>query len=189
MSDDSLPPEVRALLEARAVRMAAPSALGIDDGALEHDTLWLATFTVGDIEVAVPLASIRAAIPLRRVTSVPLAPREIVGIVRWNGQVVPVCSLAILLGEERSRGDSTTLLVVEGAAGRTLALDCAQIPLAVRHSLREIDAARARPRAALASRPAAGRGRAAGPSAIVELRREDRALLLLELDRIFGDEA
>jgi purine-binding chemotaxis protein CheW len=128
------------LLEARAVRLAAPPR-ALD---LEEDNLWFATFTVGELDVALPLDQLRAALPLRRVTPVPLAPPQVIGVFRWNGVVLTAFSLAFLLGGQGTRTDSSYLIVVERSPGRLIAFDCAQIPLAMTRPARDIELARAR---------------------------------------------
>jgi len=137
---DALPPEVMKLLESRAVRLAAPPR------ALEseEDNDWFATFAVGDLDVAIPLSQLRAALPLKRVTPVPLAPPEVVGVLRWSGLVLTVFSLAFMLGGQASRSDSSYLIVVERGPSRLVAFDCAQIPLAITRPAREVELARAR---------------------------------------------
>ncbi len=140
-----LPPAVMKLLESRAIRLAsAPKALDV-----EEDNLWFATFPVGELEVAIALDKLRAAVPLRRVASVPLAPPEVVGIVRWSGVVLTVFSLAFMLGGHGSRGDSGNLVILERGGGRLVAFDCSQIPLAMTRPAREIELARTRSSGAL----------------------------------------
>lgn len=164
---EGLPAEVIQLLEARAIRVATPpkSLEG------EEETLWFASFPVGDLEVALPLEQLRAAVPLRRVSPVPLAPPEVIGIVRWSGVVITVFSLAFLLGGQGSRSDSSYLVVLERASGRLVAFDCAQIPLATTRHEREIELARAR----------AGEG-----SALIDVPREERVLTVVDIDKLLG---
>ena len=135
-----LPPEVTRLLQARAIRLATPPKT-LD---MEEDNLWFASFPLGELEVAIALEQLRAAVPLRRVAPVPLAPPEVVGIVRWSGVVLTVFSLAFMLGGQGSRGDSSYLVILERGGGRLVAFDCAQIPLAMTRPAREIELARAR---------------------------------------------
>jgi purine-binding chemotaxis protein CheW len=160
-----LPPEVTRLLEARAIRLAAPPKT-LD---AEEDTLWFATFPVGELEVAIELEQLRAAVPLRRVAPVPLAPPEVVGIVRWSGVVLTVFSLAFLLGGQGSRGDSSYLVILERGGGRLVAFDCAQIPLATTRPAREVELARTRNN---------------GP--IVDVSREDRILSVIDVEKLLA---
>lgn len=159
----SLPDDVVRLLDARAVRLAAPpKSLDADE-----DQTWFAMFPVGDLEVAVSLDRLRAAIPLRRVSPVPLAPPEVIGIMRWSGTVLTVFSLAFMLGGQASRNDSSYLIVVERSSGRLVAFDCAQIPLATTRPTREIELARAR---------------SEGP--LVDVPRADRVLTVVDVDKL-----
>ncbi|MFO0669319.1 MAG: chemotaxis protein CheW [Polyangiaceae bacterium] len=158
-----LPAEVVRLLDARAVRLAAPpKSLEADE-----DQTWFATVPVGDLDVAIALDRLRAAIPLRRVSPVPLAPPEVVGIMRWSGTVLTVFSLAFLLGGQASRNDSSYLIVVERASGRLVAFDCAQIPLAMTRPTREIELARAR---------------SSGP--LLDVPRPERVLTVIDVDKL-----
>lgn len=165
---NELPPEVAKLLEARAVRLAAtPRALESDE-----DSLWFATFPVGDLEVAIPLEQLRAAVPLRRIASVPLAPPEVVGIVRFGGNVLTVYSLAFMLGGQGSRADSNYLIVVDRPGGRLVAFDCAQIPLALTRPAREIELARMR---------------ATTQGAVTDVSRGDRVLSVVDVQKLLED--
>src|SRR5262249_57706996 len=91
-------------------------------------TFWVAEFPVGDERYAVPLQRLRGSVPLRLVTPVPLSPPHVVGILRFQGQVIAALSLAALLGGRGWRQDPAVLLVVEGPSGDLLALDCEQVP-------------------------------------------------------------
>src|SRR5438132_3865919 len=88
----SLPAEIRDLLARRAERMrVAPEA---DAG--EEELLWVGQFPIGVEQHAIPLASLRAALPLRLVTPVPLAPPPVIGVLRYQGRIVTALSLASL---------------------------------------------------------------------------------------------
>jgi len=115
--------DVRALLAARAERLKA-RLLSKEDEA----TLMIAQFRVGEGQYAIPLADFRAAVPLRLVTPVPLSPPQVVGILRYQGQVISALSLASLLGIRGWRNDPTVLLVVEAAQGKLIGLDCEEVP-------------------------------------------------------------
>lgn len=145
--------EERALLMLRAAQLRAKA-----DGVVEEAQVWLAAFPVGELTFALPLERVRAAVPLRMVTSVPLAPSHVIGVLRFRGTVVSVLSLASLLGVRGWKVDPAVLLVVEmkGAApgadadgGHVVAVDCEQIPRAI-----------SVPRAVVETARAAGRGAA-----------------------------
>jgi chemotaxis signal transduction protein len=136
---DETSPELAELLAQRAERLRrAPEAT--DEEAL----LWVAEFRVGEDTYALPLDLLRAAVPLRTVTPVPLAPPHVVGILRFQGQIITAHSLASLVGARGWREDPAVLLVVDPGWGRLLALDCEQIPkpVAIPHSA--VEQARAR---------------------------------------------
>ena len=104
----------RKLLDERALQVRnRPLAVDADEALF-----WVAEFPLGDDQLAVPLESMRAALPLKGVTQVPLAPSSVIGILRFQGQVITVMSLASLLGNPGWREDPQTLLVLELGGGR-----------------------------------------------------------------------
>jgi purine-binding chemotaxis protein CheW len=115
--------DVRRVLEARAERLKARLT-----SKAEEPTVMVAQFRVGDAQYAIPLGDFRAAVPLKLVTPVPLSPPEVVGILRYQGQVISALSLATLLGVGGWRTDPTVLLVVEPFAGKLIGLDSEEIP-------------------------------------------------------------
>jgi purine-binding chemotaxis protein CheW len=96
-----------------------------------EEEVWLAVFSVGNERYALPLSSLRAIVPLRLVTPVPLVPAHVLGVLRYEGEIVTALSLAALLGGRAWQTDCRFLLVVELAKGHVVALDCGEIPLAV----------------------------------------------------------
>lgn len=96
------------------------------DEAIE-DGGWIAEFSLGGQAFALPLESVLACIPLRGVTQVPLSKRGVIGILRYQGNVLRVLSLASLLGSRGWRRDPSVLLILK--SGREeLAVDCEEIP-------------------------------------------------------------
>ena len=114
--------ELNQLLERRAERVREKSA------EVEEDFLWVAEFPVGEETYAIPLDGLRAAVPLKMVTPVPLSPPHVIGILRFQGQIITALSLASLLGGRGWREDPAVLLVVDPGFGRLMALDCERIP-------------------------------------------------------------
>src|SRR2546423_7874892 len=136
---DDLTQEERDLLERRAARLREkPRATE------EESVLWAAEFPVGEDSYALPLESLRAAVPLKMVTPVPLSPPHVIGILRFQGQIITALSLASLLGGRGWREDPAVLLVVDSGFGRLVALDCERIPkpVGLPHAL--VEQARAR---------------------------------------------
>jgi len=132
-------PELAELLVRRADRARQKPAATDED-----KVLWVAEFPVGEETYAVPLDVLRAAVPLKMVTAVPLSPPHVIGILRFQGQIVTALSLASLLGGRGWREDPAVLLVVDPGFGHLVALDCERIPkpIAVPHVL--VEEARAR---------------------------------------------
>jgi chemotaxis signal transduction protein len=132
--------DIRRLLERRAERLreAAPAAR-------EETVLWAAEFPVGEESYALPLEALRGAVPLKMVTAVPLSPPHVVGILRFQGQVITAMSLSSLLGGRGWREDPAVLLVVDaGLGGRLVALDCERIPKPVQLPFRAVEDALSR---------------------------------------------
>jgi purine-binding chemotaxis protein CheW len=136
---DGFAPELNELLQRRADRARQKPA-----EAEEENVLWLAEFPVGEETCAVSLEALRAAVPLKMVTPIPLSPPHVIGILRFQGQIVTALSLASLLGGRGWREDPAVLLVVDPGFGHLVALDCERIPkpVAVPHAL--VEEARAR---------------------------------------------
>ena len=132
--------EERELLERRAARLRDKPRV-----AEEESVLWAAEFPIGEESYALPLESLRAAVPLKMVTPVPLSPPHVIGILRFQGQMLTAMSLSSLLGGRGWREDPAVLLVVDpGLGGRLLALDCERIPKPVPLPHALVEEARAR---------------------------------------------
>ncbi len=136
---EALDDATRELLARRVARLRAPS-----QDVVEEQVEWVAEFPVGEDRYAIPLAALRAAVPLRRVTPVPMASPHVIGILRFQGQILTALSMASLLGIEGWNHDPLVLLVVEASRGRLVALDCEEIPRPIGLPVSAIAAARAK---------------------------------------------
>jgi purine-binding chemotaxis protein CheW len=113
--------------------------------ATEEDAvLWVAEVALGRDRYAIPIATLRAAVPLQSVTPVPLAPAHVIGVLRFQGKIVTAFSLAALLGTRGWAQDPAVLLVLEPAPDRLVAFDCEQIPKPIGLPLARVEEARAR---------------------------------------------
>jgi len=157
----------REILEVRRNRLRRKPEAAVEEEA----AFWVAEFPVGDERYAVPLQRLRGSVPLRLVTPVPLSPPHVVGILRFQGQVIAALSMAALLGGQGWRQDPAVLLVVEGPAGDLLALDCEQVPQPLSVPQRVVEEARAHA--------------AAGPVTAVALPGA-RQLNLIDLDQLLA---
>lgn len=116
-------------IEQRTLSERAARAAESEPRALDADDIRaIARFPIGALVVAIELRSLRAAIPLRTVTPVPLAPPSVIGILRYDGVTLTALSLASLLSLGGLRRDPAVLLVVELAGGRLVAFDAEEIP-------------------------------------------------------------
>lgn len=132
-------PALEDILERRAARArAAP------DTDQAETTVPVAEFGLGKDRYAIPLATLRAVLPLKLVTPVPYSPVHVIGILRARGQLITAVSLMTLLGVKGWRHDCAVLLVVEREGGRRVAIDCEHIPRIEALPQRAVDQARAR---------------------------------------------
>ena len=145
LADEAFAPELNELLERRAARVREKPPAPEDESLL-----WVAEFPVGEDTYAIPLDLLRAAVPLRMVTPVPLSPPHVIGILRFQGQIVTALSLASLLGGRGWREDPAVLLVVDPGFGRLVAVDCERIPKPVGFPVKQVEDARAHAAGAVA---------------------------------------
>ena len=131
--------ELNELLIRRAARIKHKPPEAVDD-----NLLWVAEFPVGEDTYAIQLDRLRAAVPLKMVTPVPLSPPHVIGILRFQGQILTALSLASLLGGRGWREDPAVLLVVDPGVGRLVALDCERIPKPSGLPHAQVEEARAR---------------------------------------------
>jgi chemotaxis signal transduction protein len=142
----------RAILRRRAELLRVPPPT-----ETAEEEVWLAAFSVGHEPHALLLSSLRAIVPLKLVTPVPLVPAHVLGVLRYEGEIVTALSLAALLGGRAWQSDSRFLLVVEPARGRMVALDCSEIPLAMMLPARVVAAGQVRDDGAIREVPAGDR--------------------------------
>lgn len=154
--------KTREVLERRAERLRA-QPVAVKEGPTE----WVAEFPVGEDRFAVPLSVLRAVVPLRRVTPVPLSRPHVVGILRFQGQIITALSMASLLGIKGWRQDPAVLLVVDPGWNRLVALDCEEVPRPLALRISEIEDAHAR-----------------GAKAIHEVSHDGRVIHLVELSSL-----
>ncbi len=122
----ALDPALRALLRRRADALRAVPPEARDEDLL----VWAAVFRLGDDSFAFRLEALKGILPLGMVTPVPLAGRHVVGVTRFQGELVTVLSFASLLGGRAWPRDATNLLVLESPEG-AVAVDCTDVPRAV----------------------------------------------------------
>ncbi len=138
--DEAQEDELRVLLERRAERLRELEQTEANREEVVH---WVAEFPLGEERYALPLDTLRAALPLRMVTPVPLSAPHVIGVLRFQGQVLAALSLASLLGGHGWRQDPAVLLVVERGDGELCAVDCEAIPRPLGLPVAAVEAARA----------------------------------------------
>jgi purine-binding chemotaxis protein CheW len=121
----AIPPEFARVLETRAGRLRARRAVELE----EADQLFTAELALGDELFAFRLEALRGVVPLSRVTPVPLSPPGVIGVARFQGQLLTALSLPALLGGRAWASDPTVLLIAEVRAGGALVgFDCERVP-------------------------------------------------------------
>jgi purine-binding chemotaxis protein CheW len=136
---DALSAEAFEVLNRRAERLRSKKV----EEESEDSTLWIAEFVIGEEPFGIPLSALRAAVPLRMVTPVPLSAPHVIGVLRFQDQMISALSLSSLLGGRGWRQDPQVLLVVDPGWGHLTALDCEQIPKPAALPLAAVEAARA----------------------------------------------
>ncbi|HZN94499.1 MAG TPA: chemotaxis protein CheW [Myxococcales bacterium] len=130
----------RELLDRRAARLRERIEV-----VEEEHTVGVAELPAGDHTYVIEMRYLHAVMPLRQVSPVPLAPAHVVGVVRFQGEVLPVLSFASVVDVGGWRRDPEVLLVVE-AAGQRVGLDSEQVPRATFLPARLVEESRARDR-------------------------------------------
>lgn len=104
----------RALLEARARRLAKPLA-AIDEGKAE-DEIDILVFLVGEEQLAIPVSAIVAIVRAGVITPLPRAAAPVFGVTAWRGRPLTV----LTLNGDRGANDSDGRLIVLGDGRRAL---------------------------------------------------------------------
>jgi len=84
--------------------MPAPAPLGQNDKVL--------SFRVGDLRLAVPASDVAQVLRAPHVTRVPHAPASLSGVANLRGAVVPILSLARLLGQESAAATTIARIIL-----------------------------------------------------------------------------
>jgi chemotaxis signal transduction protein len=116
-----------AMLALRARRLMRPP-----EPEEDPDSLWLAQFSLGGSLYAFSLDQLEASLPLKNVSPLPLAPPACMGITRFRGQILPVYSLAGLLGCQGWEKDPSVLLILRLNGKRLCGFDCETSPRPLR---------------------------------------------------------
>ncbi len=82
----------------------------------------LVTFLVGEQRYAVPLASVQRVVRMVEVTPLPKAPGVVMGVIDFQGHVLPVVSMRKRFGLEESECSLSDQLIVAATSARRVAL-------------------------------------------------------------------
>ncbi|MBL8276643.1 MAG: chemotaxis protein CheW [Pelomonas sp.] len=98
-----------------------PAALG------GEETLDIAAFSVGGEWLGLPAGVLVEALEQPRLTSLPNAPRALVGMLQHEGRMVPVLDLGVALFGQAVDAHEAPVLICRNAAGQALALRVAAL--------------------------------------------------------------
>jgi chemotaxis signal transduction protein len=115
---------VISLLERRAERLKQP----VEEELPADSQAWIAELPLGEDSYGIPLEQLRGATRGSRVTPVPLAPPEVIGLFRFRGELYTALSLPALLGGAPTRHTPSIVLIVEYGDGQGIGLGCDEIP-------------------------------------------------------------
>lgn len=148
-----------------------------DESEETSDELEVLTFTIGTEEYAVPIESVLEIVTPGEITRVPNAPMNISGIISLRGTIVTILDVGGKLGHEPAARDlDTRIVVVRDAAGSSGFL-VDRVLRVVKVTAGELDT---EPVASPVARNDMIKG---------VFRRNDSLSILLEIDRLVGDDA
>jgi purine-binding chemotaxis protein CheW len=82
----------------------------------------LVGFVVGDVEYAVAIAGVKEITNPLAVVALPHAPRSVIGVAEFRGEVIPVVDLRMRFGLAGASATRKTKWIVVDASGRLVAL-------------------------------------------------------------------
>lgn len=84
------------------------------EAVLEQDeqTLRFLTFHINDVVYGVNIEGIKEILEYHTVTSIPMAPDFIRGVLNLRGSVVPIIDLAVRLGKSKNENSNRTCIIV-----------------------------------------------------------------------------
>jgi purine-binding chemotaxis protein CheW len=144
--------------------------------AAREDLLQLVTFVVGDEEFGIPILSVHEINRMLEITRVPQSPPFVDGVINLRGKIIPVVNLRERFGLARTElGKDSRIIVVE-IAGRIVGFTVDRVNEVLRIESGVVDDAPDMV-AGIDSAYIEGVGKL-----------EDRLLILLSLERLFGNE-
>ena len=155
--------------------MAVQSSLGVMKSAGEGDVLLqLVTFTLGNEEYAVDIRKVHEINRMKEITKVPNSPSYVEGVINLRGKVIPVINLRERFGLEGKGSDEHLRIMIMDVRGITMGLivDSVQEVLRIPSNIVEPPP------------PLAINIDTEFISGIAK--QEDRLIILLDIDRLFG---
>jgi purine-binding chemotaxis protein CheW len=138
------------------------------------------TFTLAGEQYAVPVGKVREVLEYSRITRLPRTADFMKGLINLRGTGVPVIDLRLKFGMEETPISKDTAIVVLDVDGRDGKVVVGALADAV-HEVVEIDASQIEPAPRIGTRLAAEFIKGVG-------KRDERFIIILEIDRIFNSE-
>ncbi|MEM1446295.1 MAG: chemotaxis protein CheW [Planctomycetota bacterium] len=142
------------------------------------DILQLVSFEIGTEEYAIPILAVQEINRMMAITRVPNSPPSVEGVINLRGRIIPVIDLRQRFGLTACENNADTrIIVVEvGALGRVIGFMVDRVNQVLRLSRDIVDPAPS----------VAGAANADFIQGVGKL--DDRLLILLDLERLFGDQ-
>ncbi|MGH7271555.1 MAG: chemotaxis protein CheW [Polyangiaceae bacterium] len=99
--------------------------------AIEEEPHFVAQLRVGGEPYALPFESLLGIAPFSALVPVPLAPRPVLGVLYFRGEIITALRTAWLAGAREPPHAPTSLLVAHTSSGRRFAMDCSEIPAVI----------------------------------------------------------
>lgn len=140
----------------------------------EGELLQLVTFVVGTEEFAVPILSVQEINRMMQITRVPQSPAFVEGVINLRGKIIPVIDLRRRFGQDGRADSADSRIIVVEVSGHVLGFTVDRVNEVLR-----IDSAIVEPPPAMVCGVNTDYVQGVG-------KLEDRLLILLDLDRLFG---
>lgn len=140
----------------------------------EQEQIQIVTFEVGEEEFAIDILAVQEIIRMNQITRVPHSPASVEGVINFRGQITPLVDLRKRFGFDAEDRDKDARTIIVEVHGRIVGFIVDRV-----HEVLRIDHSILDPAPTLSSAVDADYVRGVG-------KLEDRLLILLSLDRLFG---
>lgn len=138
------------------------------------EQLQLVTFVVGSEEFAIPILSVQEINRMMQITRVPQSPAFVEGVINLRGKIIPVVDLRRRFGHAQQDHTGDNRIIVVEVAGRVIGFSVDRVNEVLRISSGIVE-----PPPAMVCGMGSDYVQGVG-------KLDDRLLILLDLDRLFG---